>query len=475
MVLKRMRLRHTNKQKNKFMRKQLILITVIITLFSVAKGQDKTIDGIAAVVGESIILKSEVESQYLQFRMQGNFRNSDRTKCDILKNLVTQKILLRQARDVDSLKVTDQQIEANLNQRMRYFINQMGSEQKLESYFNKKIPAIKEELRGKIEEQMLVQKEQQKITKNINITPSEVRDFYKSIPPDSIPKIETQYVIGEIVKEPPISAKELQKTRERLKELKQRIEEGKSFSTLAVLYSQDEETAKNGGELGFYSRGELNPKFAAVAYNLEEGEVSDIVRDKDGFHLIQLIERRGELINVRHILLKPEPSTENIQQAQSKLDSISTLIRKNEIAFSEAAKKFSDSPNAINGGIMINPKTNNKLFKASDLDPNVGYAVKNMREGEISDPIPTTTEDGKKAYRIIYLKEKKEPHKASIEKDYNTIKEWAQQQKKSKKLRNWLSEKMDETYIRVNEPYKDCNISKNIKNAVEQFNQRRAR
>ncbi|MCF8231766.1 MAG: peptidylprolyl isomerase [Bacteroidales bacterium] len=466
-----MRLRRTNKQNNKFMRQQLILITLIISLFSTVQGQDKTIDGIAAVVGESIILQSEVESQYLQFRMQGNFRGSDRTKCDILQNLVTQKILLRQAKQVDSLTVTDQQIEANLNQRMRYFINQMGSEKKLESYFNKKIPAIKDELRGKIEEQMLVQKEQQQITQNMNITPSEVRDFYKSIPPDSIPKVETQYVIGEIVKKPPISPKELNKTRKRLKELKQRIEDGKSFSTLAVLYSQDDETAKNGGELGFYSRGELNPEFAAVAYNLEKGEVSDIVRDKDGFHLIQLIERRGELINVRHILLKPKPSTQNIQEAQNKLDSIATLVRKNKMSFSEAAKKFSDSPNAINGGIMVNPKTNNKLFKASDLDPNVSYAVKNMQEGEISDPIPTTTKDGTKAYRIIYLKEKNKPHKANLDQDYNTIKEWALQQKKSKKLRNWIKEKMNQTYIRVNEPYKDCNISRNMEEAVEQFSQ----
>jgi len=462
-----MKLKSINREI-KFMKKLFLIPIIIVTLFFAAKGQKKVIDGIAATVGENIILKSEVESQYLQFRMQGNFKGSDRVKCDILQNLVTQQMLLHQAKEVDSLEVTDEQVEANLNQRMRFFIQRMGSEKKLEDYFNKKVPEIKDELREKIKEQMLVQKEQQQITKDVNITPSGVKAFYESLPPDSIPTIETQYVIGEIVKKPPISPKELNQTRQRLRELRQRIKDGESFSTMAVLYSEDKETAKKGGELGFYSRSELNPNFAAVAFNLEKGEVSEVVRDKDGFHIMQLIERRGELVNVRHILMRPEPSTDNIRQAQSKLDSIAGLIKKDKIDFEKAAREFSDSPNAINGGIMVNPRTNNNQFKASELEPNVSYAVKNLSEGEVSDPIPMTTEEGKKAYRIIYMKEKQEPHRANLDEDYNTIQDWALQQKKSEKIREWIDDKMEETYIRVNEPYKDCEISRNLEGALEQ-------
>lgn len=447
--------------------RKLFLISIIVSLFFAAQGQKKVLDGIAAVVGENIILKSEVESQYLQFRMQGNFKAGDQVKCDILQNLVTQQMMLHQAKEVDSLEVTDEQVEANLNQRMRFFIQRMGSEKKLEEYFNKKVPEIKDELRENIKEQMLVQKEQQQITKDVTITPSEVKTFYQSLPKDSIPKIETQYVIGEIVKNPPISPKELNKTRQRLKELRKRIIEGESFTTMAVLYSEDKETAKKGGELGFYSRGELNPQFAAVAFNLEKGEVSEVVKDKDGFHIMQLIEQRGELVNVRHILLRPEPSTDNIRQAQSKLDSIAELIKKDKMDFSKAAEKFSDSPNAINGGIMVNPRTNNKQFKASELEPNVSYAVKNLNEGEISDPIPMTTEDGQKAYRIVYLKEKNKPHRANLKDDYNTVQNWALQQKQSEKVREWIKDKMDETYIRVNAPYKDCNISRNMEDVMD--------
>lgn len=442
--------------------RKLFLTVIIAILFSASYGQQKIIDGIAAVVGENIILNSEVETQYLQFRMQGNFRGSDKARCDILQNLVTQQLLLHQAKKVDSLEVTKEQVESSMNQRMRHFTQQMGSEKKLESYFNKTIPEIKDELRGRIEEQMLVQKEQQQITKDISITPSEVKNFYESLPQDSIPKIETQYIIGEIVKKPPLSPKELNATRERLKELRQRVLDGESFSTLAVLYSEDDESAKNGGELGFYGRGELYPEFEAVAYNLKKGEVSEIVKTKAGFHIIQLIDRRGELINVRHILLTPDPSTKSIKEAQQKLDSVSKLVSTDKIAFEKAAQKFSDSPNAINGGIMVNPRTNDKHFKASELEPNVSYAVRNMKEGQISDPIPMTTEEGKKAYRVVYLKEKVKPHRANLDDDYNTVKEWALQQKKSKKLREWIQEKMDETYIRVNKPYEDCEISKKM-------------
>lgn len=439
------------------MRKIIITGWLALLVFT-ATAQQKIIDGIAAVVGENIVLTSDVETQYLQFRMQGNIQGGNQARCDILQNLVVQKMLLHQAKAVDSIEISDDQVEASMNQRLQYFISQMGSEKKLEEYYNKSIEDIKDEFREMIKEQMLVQREQQEITKNVNITPSEVKKFYSSIPSDSIPTVPTEYVIGHIVKIPPISPEVLTKTRSRLKDLRQRVIDGESFKTLAILYSQDPGSAKKGGELGFYGRGELYPEFEAVAYNLKKGEVSEIVKTKAGFHILQLIERRGEMINVRHILLSPEPTTADIRDAKQELDSLAKSIRSGDIDFEEAARKNSDDPDATNGGLMVNPATNNTRFKADELQPNVGYAVKNLAVGEISQPVPTQTQENKKAYQILYLHKKTEPHRANLTEDYNTVQNWALEQKKSEKLQEWIKSHREETYIRVNPPYEDCNF-----------------
>jgi len=436
--------------------RKIIATGILSLLIFAASAQNKIVDGIAAVVGENIVLTSDVETQYLQFRMQGNIQGGNQARCDILKNQIVQKMLLYQAKAVDSIEVSDDQIEANMNQRLQYFISQMGSEKKLEEYYSKSIEDIKDEFREMISEQMLVQREQQEITSNVNITPSEVKKFYTSIPADSIPTVPTQYVIGHIVKIPPISPKVLNETRAQLKELRQRIIDGESFSTMAILYSQDPGSAKKGGELGFYGRGELYPEFEAVAYTLKKGEVSEIVKTKAGFHIIQLIERRGEMINVRHILLSPKPTTADIKDAKNELDSIAKLIRSGNTGFEEAAREFSDDPDATNGGMMVNPATGNTRYNADDLQPNVSYAVKNMDVGEVSQPVPTQTQENKKAYQILYLHKKTEPHRANLQDDYNTIQNWALEQKKSEKLQEWIEEKRKETYIKVNPPYKDC-------------------
>lgn len=448
--------------------KQIITTGLFMVLAVAVMAQQKIIDGVAAVVGENIVLTSDVETQYTQFRMQGNISGGSEARCDILQNLIIQKMLLNQAKTVDSLEVSDDQVEANMNQRLRYFVQQMGSEKKLEEYYNKSIEDIKDEFREMIREQMLVQQERQQLTKNVNITPSEVQDFYNTIPKDSIPMVPTEYVIGHIVKKPPIDTEVLNNTRTRLKELRQRIIDGESFSTMAILYSQDPGSAKKGGELGFYGRGELYPEFEAVAFNLKKGEVSEIVKTKAGFHIIQLIERRGELINVRHILISPAPSTEDIRKAKNELDSIARQIRSGEIGFDEAARKFSDDPDGITGGIMINPKTNDKRFTAEDLEPNVSYAVKNMDVGGVSQAIPMQTEENRKAYRIIYLQEKTKPHRANLQEDYSTVQRWAEEQKKNNKLQEWIKEKRKETYIRINAPYKDCDIDNAFNRDIEQ-------
>ncbi len=436
--------------------KKMILAGVFMLFISGAFAQQKIIDGIAAIAGEKIVLASDVETQYLQFRMQGNIQGGQKVRCDILQNLIIQKMLLHQAEVVDSIEVSDEQVEANMNQRIRYFVNEMGSEKKLEDYYNKSIEDIKDEFREMIHEQMMVQQERDLLTKNVNITPSEVRKFYERIPKDSIPMVPTEYVIGHIVKKPPIDPSVLNEARNRIKELRQRIIDGEKFSTLAILYSQDPGSAKNGGELGFYGRGELYPEFEAVAYNLKKGEVSEVIKTKAGFHIVQLIERRGEQINVRHILISPEPRVEDLAKAKKELDSIAKKIRKGDIDFEEAARKYSDNSDAANGGIMINQKTNDKRFTAEDLEANVSNTVENLDVGGVSDAIPMQTDDNRKAYRIIYLQEKSEPHRANLERDYHTVKRWAEEQKKAEKLQEWIKNQRKETYIRINPPYKDC-------------------
>lgn len=448
------------------MKKILISGIMFLLMFS-ATAQDKIIDGVAAVVGEDIILSSDVETQYLQFRMQGNISGGNQVRCDILKNLIVTKLLQHQAMHVDSLEVSEEQVEANMSQRLRYFVSQMGSEKKLEEYYNKSIEDIKDEFREMIKEQMLVEQERNEITRNVNITPSEVNEFYNDIPEDSIPTIPTEFVIGHIVKEPPVSPAILNKTRTRLKEMRQRIIDGESFATLAVLYSEDPGSAKKGGELGFYGRGELYTEFEAVAFNLKKGEISEIVKTKAGFHLIQLIERRGELINVRHILLSPKPSPQDILSARNELDSIAKLIREGEYDFSDAAKKFSDTPDAINGGLMVNPSTNNNRFSADMLEPNVSYTVKNMQVGEISKAISMQTAENKQAYRILFLQERSDPHKANLKKDYNIVQQWALEQKRSEKLLDWIKNNRKNTYIRVNPPYEDCEFVESWQSEVQ--------
>lgn len=444
-------------RRNHYMKK-IILTSAVVFLISTAFAQQKIIDGIAAIAGEKIVLTSDVETQYLQFRMQGNIQGAQQARCDILQNLIIQKMLLHQAETVDSIEVSDDQIEANMNQRIRYFVSRMGSEKKLEEYYNKSIEDIKDEFRDMIREQMMVQQERDLLTKNVNITPSEVRKFYERIPRDSIPMVPTEYVIGHIVKKPPIDPTVMNEARNRIKELRQRVIDGEKFSTLAILYSQDPGSAQKGGELGFYGRGELYPEFEAVAYNLKKGEVSEVVKTKAGFHIIQLIERRGEQINVRHILISPEPRIEDLVEAKNELDSIAREIRKGEIGFEEAAQKHSDNSDAVNGGIMINQRTNDKRFTAEDLEANVSNAVKNLDVGGVSDAIPMQTDDNRKAYRIIYLQEKSEPHRANLTRDYHTVKRWAEEQKKGEKLQEWIQNQRQETYIRINPPYEECDF-----------------
>lgn len=441
---------------NKYLPALYLIGFIILGTYTVKAQQPQVVDQVAAVVGRNIILQSDIENQYLNYRMQNAIKGSGKEmRCAILEDMLFQKLLVAQA-EVDSIVVDDAQVNSELDRRIGGFINQFGSQEKLEQYYNKTISQIKSELFPIIKEQLLAQQVQQQIIADVSVTPSEVRNYFKSLPKDSIPQIKTEYVIQQLVKKPPISIEEKIRVKKRLLELRKRILKGENFSTLAILYSEDPGSAKNGGELGFYGRGQLYPEFEAVAFKLKEGEVSDIVETEAGYHIIQLIERKGDYINVRHILLIPKVSPADLYKARHELDSIANLINSDSISFDDAVARFSEGENKNNGGYLINPYTGGTSFEAEQLDPSVSFVIDKLKVGEISNPVPMKTDKQKDAYRILYLKSKTKPHRANLKDDYPKIQQWALQQKQKKYVDDWVKEKSKNTYIRISDDFTKC-------------------
>ena len=443
---------------NKF-RICFFLITVWLIQSYEAKAQftqDTVVDGVVALVGANMIMKSDIESQYLQFRSQGNIQGSATTvKCTILENMLFQKLILNQAQ-VDSVNVTELMVENELDRRMRYMIGQVGSPDKLEEYFSKTVIEIKNDMRDVIREQLLIQEEQSKITKDITVTPSEVRSFFKKLLKDSIPEISSEIQIGIITQTPILGEAEKQEVRDKLISMKERIKKGDDFSTLAILYSEDPGSAKKGGELGMFKRGDMRAAFEAAAFKLKPGEVSDIVETEDGYHLIQMIERRGEYINVRHILLQPKFSAYSLLKSKNKLDSIADLIEKKKVTFDNAVKMYSDDPSRNNGGLLINPATGESKFESGQLDPKIFFVIDKLKVGDLSAAVLFKSERGKEEYRLYYLKERTLPHKANLENDYAKLQELTLDRKKMKAIDDWIIEKTSKTSIRILVPYNRC-------------------
>ncbi len=414
------------------------------------------LDEVVAVVGKNIILQSDIETQYMQHRMQGYVEGSSATiKCDILKELIFQKLLLNQA-DIDSIVVNSSSVNQELDRRFKYFISQFGSQEKLEEYYHKTVDQFKEEMREIIQDQLMQQEVQAAITKNVNITPKEIKAFFKEIPSDSLPLINTAFQVAEIVKKPPVSAAEKLAVKERLLGLRTRVLKGENFATLAILYSEDPGSAKKGGELGMYGRGELYPEFESVAFGLKEGEISGIVETEAGYHVIQMIERKDDFINVRHILLRPKISPIELQKAADFLDSIHGLILSDSISFADAARLFSDNQNRFNGGLIINPNSGNSKFQAEELDPKIFYVIDNMEIGQVSGTVSFTTEENMPAFRMLQLVDKTAPHKANMEQDCDVIQKATINKKKQQVIDQWVILRAAKTYIRINEKYNKC-------------------
>ena len=436
----------------------ILILYLFITTFNTF-AQKKDIDKIIAIVGKNIILKSDIENQYYQLKNQPGTENIPDLRCYLFEEMLIQKLFLHKA-ELDSIEVTPQEVEDNIDRRIRYFVNQIGSEEKLEKYYHKSIEEIKDDFKDIIKEQMLAERAQSNLTKNIKVTPSEVKKFYNSLPKDSIPYVEAKYRVEQIVLKPKISNIEDSIAKAKITNFKKRIENGENFAALAVLYSEDPGSASKGGELGYVSRQDLVPEFAAVAFNLKnKGEVSRVVKTKFGYHIIQLIDRKGEKINIRHILITPKTSIEQIIKTKQRIDSISNLIKKDSISFEDAVQKFSDDKNSKqNNGLMINPVTNDANFEITHFNPKTAYVVNNLNLGEISDAFETTDDENHKVYKIIKLISKTQKHKANLKQDFNVIKELCLQNKKQEKTNKWIKQIKKTTYIKIDDSYKNCDF-----------------
>ena len=434
------------------------LVAFIIIYVSTTYAQQQVIDKIVAVVGKNIIMQSDIEEQYMQYRLQGGIKGSASSiRCEILEDLLFRKLMLNQA-ELDSIEVTDAQVESEMDYRIRYYLSQLGSQEKVEKYFNKTMAEIKEELRTIIKDQKMIEEVQRKIVEGVSATPSDVRQFFNNIPSDSIPMVSAQYEIAQLVKKPPITLDEKLAVKDRLYGLRSRILKGERFSTLALLYSEDPGSAKKGGELGFQGRGELVPEFEAAAFALKDGEISEVVETEYGYHIIQMIERRGDYVNVRHILLTVKVSPEALQTAYNELDSIANLIRNDSITFDEAVKRFSDEDDKVNGGYLVNPNNGSTMFSAEDLDQQVSVVVNRLQVGEVSSPVPMKTKNGKDAYRLLIIKKKTTPHKANLKDDYALIQQWTMQKLRQDAINKWIEAKSSKAYVKICDEYRDCDF-----------------
>ena len=433
----------------------LILMSWLGFYNCLAQTEGIIIDEIISKVDNHIILKSELELAYLDMITRGESVNSD-SKCRVLEALIVNKLLLAKA-ETDSIIVLDIEVENSLDRKLRYFIAQIGSEEKLEEYYDKSIEEFKEDLRDKEKEQLLIVRMQDNITSRIVITPSEIRDFFNKIPKDSLPYFSKQVTVGQIVKYTKAGTQRVNEAKDKLSALKQLILSGESFGNLAARYSMEPGADRSGGRLGFFRKGELAPEYEATALALSVGEISDPVQTDFGIHLIQLLERRGNEYDTQHILIIPEPSEDDIQNTFHLLDSIYSLINHDSISFDKAAKEFSDDKiSSANGGFLMDRSGSSKM-SVEMLDPNTFFTLDTMKLGSLSRPMIYDF-DGKSGVRIIYYKDAMKPHIASLNDDWQKISDAALNEKRGLILNSWFGDAKHDVFIDIDEEYINCNI-----------------
>lgn len=424
-----------------------------------APAQTRLIDEVVASVGDDAILSSDIEYQYGQAMIEGVSYGGD-MKCHIFEQLLIQKMMLNQAK-IDSVEVKDSEVAQQVDARINYFVQQVGGQDKLEEYFGKPIQQIRRDQMETVRTQMITQRMQQNITKDVKVTPADIRNFYNGMSEDSIPFVPAQYEIQQILVYPEIEQKEIDRIKNRLRDFQKQVAEGRDFATLAVLYSEDPGSASRGGDLGWYSKSGFVPEFSAVAFNMKEkGKVSKIVETEFGYHIIQFIDRKGDRINCRHILLKPKVTPESRKKATAFLDTVVKYIDENKLTFEEAAMRFSmDKDTRSNGGTMVNPEDGTIKFQLGQIPAEIAKAIQGLREGEVSQPFSMMDDrKGKETMRIVRLVKKYPPHKANINDDYDMLKTMVENQKRKQMLDEWIINKQKELYVVITPDWQGCDF-----------------
>ncbi|MBQ2397002.1 MAG: peptidylprolyl isomerase [Bacteroidales bacterium] len=450
--------------------KKLFSLSVLISMFNFVAiaqntGNGVVVDKVIAIVGQNMIKQSELEGALLQQKMNSKLIIEDEfaTKCDLLEGMLINKLMLHQA-EVDSIEVTDDEVNREMDNRIRYMISAYGSQENLERQMRKSLSEIKDYFKDVIRDNIMISQIEQKLTGTLSVTPQEVVDFYNSIPKDSLPTIEQEYEFSQIVKIPQISEEEKESVKARLNDYRERILKGTKFSTIATLYSEDPASAKKGGELGFFSRGDMVGEFENAAFALQDGEISPIIETKYGFHIIQMIERRGNQVNCRHILLQPKVTSQQLGEAYKELEEIKEKIDKGEITFEEAIVKYSDDPSKVNQGLIVNPYNASAIFTKDVINETMSNIDKvdfnAMKQGEITKPVKFKTELSE-AYRLIKVNRKTDAHKVDLTLDYDKVQASALDNKKTEIIKEWANKRLKKTYVKIDADYQSCDFKLN--------------
>ena len=435
-----------------------VILPLLIVLPEVSLYSQKLIESVAGIAGNEVIFLSDVENGVVQETINGNRMSADILRCKIFEDLLVQKLFLDQAK-IDSIEISDDNIEGNLNSTLNRYIAQVGSEKALEDYFKKSIIEIKKDIKQAMLNQEIINEVQSSLAQNISITPNDVKRYYLSIPKDSLPKIPSQVELSIIQSDPPNNEQNKADARQKLLDLRSRILAGESFSALAILYSEDKESAKRGGELGFTARGNLEKPFADAAFSLSKNGVSKIVETRYGYHIIQLIDRMGDMANMRHILIRPKVKPEQALKAMASLDSIANLIRKDSLKFESAAIRYSTHKDSkINGGKFVKNDPTDRVtwFTLEQLDRETYGKVRDMKIGEISDAFRAVDENGNTVFRIVRLDNQTPAHVADLDNDYQSLYNETLMNKRAKYFQQWIEKKIGITYIRISEEFKTC-------------------
>ena len=446
---------------NKFLSITGFLLCLFINVQ--AQNQRKNLDKVVAVVGGNIILLSELNQQYAIYLNQGN-QPDEKAKCYFLQQMLVQKLLKQQA-EIDSIMVEEGQIDDELDKRMRYQIQRMGGQEKLEQFLQKSVLQYKDEMRPEVKEGLIAQKMQQKITENVAVTPLDVKKYFNTYNKDSLPDIGTEVEVGEITLNPKLTKAEKQKYYDKLEAIRLRIKSGEDFGFLAKTYSEDPGSAAEGGDYGFIDRNTMVKEFTAWSFKLRAGEISPVFETEFGYHFLQVLERRGEQAHVRHILIRPQTTPAALERIKMKADSIYKDIESKKLPFSTAASLYSDNKETqYNGGMMLfadNQTARTTFIPVEKLDPAVFVVIDTMKVNTVSQPVAFKNEqDGKEGYKIFFLKSKIAPHKGNLEQDYPKFKEQAQKEKEAKVMSEWFEKRKETTYIRVDDEFTTCDEMK---------------